>query len=279
MRMENQIHDLLIGKLVINGIDNTNDGINKLNEIAIKVYEKINEQGKKEFLKDCGAYLMAKAMEQQVLVKIRKKANAWFILDEMKEGAAFNLPAHIEEKMYDYMDACDKAITMYVEGKKTLPIQTFFTRIQNIGAYFANRDELYKVMVDDLSNEEVMIRDEMYNFSINTCGKYLEDQGYKIEKVFPGYGSPINFILTKDNVTYHVSLIANLAPNQTELEGWRLKAALESIKNSSKKLAKINVQLRSKDPQHQGVAITKGEYEVKISPLQIFTPKTNNKVS
>ena len=40
MRMENQIHDIITGKLVLNGIDNTNEFINKVNEIGKQLYEK-----------------------------------------------------------------------------------------------------------------------------------------------------------------------------------------------------------------------------------------------
>ena len=222
---------------------------------------------------------MAKALEQVTLVKLREKPYSWFVVDEMLEGAVFNLPSHIEERMYDYMDAADKALGLYLNGKKQVPLLTLLTRIQNIGAYFAARDKLFEIGISDLSAKEVMTRDEMYNFAINTTNKHLENQGFKVEKVIYGYGNPVNLIAVKEGKTYHISIVANIAPNESELEGWRLKAALNSIKNTDKILAKVNVLFRSKEEKYHGIAVAKGEYEVKITPVQIFNENPSERVS
>lgn len=279
MRMENQIHDIITGKLVLNGIDNTNEFINKVNEIGKQLYEKCKEDKKDEFLRDFCAYIMAKALEQVTLVKLREKPYSWFVVDEMLEGAVFNLPSHIEERMYDYMDAADKALELYLKGKKQVQLLTLLTRIQNIGAYFAARDKLFEIGISDLSAKEVMTRDEMYNFAINTTNKHLENQGFKVEKVLYGYGNPVNLIAVKEGKTYHISIVANIAPNESELEGWRLKAALNSIKNTDKILAKVNVLFRSKEEKYHGIAVAKGEYEVKITPVQVFNENPSERVS
>ena len=174
MRIENEIYDILVGKTILTNVDKSNELTAKFAEIVGEIYEKSTEENKDDLLKDCGAYLFSKAIESQVLRVIRPNVRIWFLSDEIQDGAVFNLPNHIEEKMYDYMDAADKAIDMYLKGKKKLTLKQLMVRIQNIGYYIANRDKLAENTVLDLNNKEVMIRDEMYNFVIGACKNHLE---------------------------------------------------------------------------------------------------------
>ena len=270
MRIENEIYDILVGKTILTNVDKANELTAKFAEIVCEIYEKSTEENKDDLLKDCGAYLFSKAIESQVLRVIRPNVRIWFLNDEIQDGAVFNLPNHIEEKMYDYMDAADKAIDMYLKGKKKLTLKQLMVRIQNIGYYIANRDKLAENTVLDLNNKEVMIRDEMYNFVIGACKNHLEKNDFIISKVMYGYANPINIIATKNDVTYHIAVNVSIAPNTPDLTGWRLKAAKSTIKDQNVKLGKLNVMINSKEEKYDGVAVAKGEYEVKMQPLQVL---------
>ena len=49
--------------------------------------------------------------------------------------------------------------------------------------------------------------------------------------------------------------------------------------NTDKILAKVNVLFRSKEEKYHGIAVAKGEYEVKITPVQVFNENPSERVS
>lgn len=283
MKIEEQILDFLNNPSKLDGIDAEDKQIEYVNKALMDVYANIKPEARLTYVRESAAYALAKAMERQLAYEIRgDKIRFWFVIMEIQEGAKFNLPPHLEDKIYDYMDACENAVEEYTNDNLTFNLHKLYTRIQNIGKYLVDQDKLKDVTVAGLNNDNVMTRDEFHNFCVRGAYEALTKAGYTIEQMTLGSAVPYNIVCKKDDVIYYTAVVGALLPKTGELKGWRLRA-LEQVKQSDKaKIALIGVSIIPTDELYasMGVTIKDGDYQFKVSPLQVIGPRpTNNKVS
>lgn len=276
MDIKEQILDLLNHPEKLEGIDGVNKDNHKISEILTDTYRHISSEQKIQFLQESGAYALGKAMERQILSEIRPgQVKVWLVLLEIHEGVKFNLPAHLEDLIYDYMDACENAVEEYAQGNLDFNELIIYNRLQNIGTYLAKTHELSKNTVGGLTNDKVMTRDELHNFCMQGATKALEQRGYKIENVYYGSANPVSCIATKDGVTYNIAVVTAILPKTGELSGWRL-LEFEKIKNDdTHKKAMLGVSIIPTNDLYasMGIAVKEGDYQFKVSPLEIINDR------
>lgn len=279
MKIEEQILNFLNNPSKLDGIDTSDNYIEYINKPLEEVYPRINPDKRLTYVKDSAVFAMAKAMERQLAFEIRgNKISFWFVLMEIVEGAKFNLPPHLENKIYEFMDACKNAVAQYTEKNLNFNLHQLYTRIQNIGKYFVDYHNLKNVTVAGLNNDNIMTRDEFHNFWVRGACEALTKAGYTIEQTTLGSAVPCNIVCKKDDVLYHTAVVGAILPKTGELKGWRLRS-LEQIKQDDKnKIAMIGVSIIPTNEFYasMGVTIKNGDYQFKVSSLQVIGQTTSN---
>lgn len=240
------------------------------------VYRMIAAPKKLEFAREAAAFALAKGMERTLLSLIRpdQKLSFWLVAMEIQEGPMFNLPAHLEDKLFDYMDACENAVEEYTESNLNFAIKDLFDKVQIIGAQLTNEDNLKDITVGGLSNDKIMTRDEIHNFCIQGGLKALEQRDYEIKQVFGGSANPINIIAQKNGITYNIAVTSAILPKTGSLEGWRLRECEKQNKNGAKPSI-LGVSILPSDELYasMGIAVKEGEYSFRVSPVEVITPR------
>lgn len=259
--------------------------IEQINHTLVEVFPMIELESRPRFLREAAAFALAKAMERKLLLEIRpgQKPHVWLVIMEIAEGAKFNLPAHLEDKLYDYMDACENAVEQYVNENISgvYPVD-LFTKVQEIGSYLVDKHNLKDITVAGLSNERVMTRDELHNFCLQGATKALSEQGYNITKGNLGSANPVSLICEKNGITYTVNVTTAILPKTGELTGWKLREFNKINQDETHRNAILGISIISTDKLYasMGVAIKDGDYTFKVSPLEEVKPlaevKNNN---
>lgn len=278
MTLEEEILNYLNNPSELKNIDEITKDNTQINEALCSTYGHIAPSLKLQFIRESGAYALAKAMEREILSEIRPgQVRVWLVLLEIQEVAKFNLPPQIEEKLYDYMDACENAIEEYTNNNLTFNEFEIYNRIQNIGTYLAKEHKLSEITTGGLSNDKIMTRDELHNFCMQGAVKALEQRGYKIENVYYGSANPVSLVASKEGITYSVAVVTAILPKAGELEGWRLHEFERVPVDETHKSAILGVSIIPTDELYasMGVAIKEGDYQFKVSPLEIVEPKKN----
>ncbi len=273
MTIKEEILDLLNNPSLLEGIDDESKDNKQISDVLAQTFRMIPGAEKINFLAESGAYALAKAMERQILTEIRPgQVRIWLVILEIQYGAKFNLPAHIEDKIYDYMDACENAIVEYAESNLGFDAYQVYNRLQNIGIHLAKSHELSKLTVGGLGNDMVMTRDEIHNFCLQGAVKALEERGFKIEHVNHGSAHPVSIIATKDGVTYSIAVVGAILPKTGSLDGWRLSEFDKIKRDATHKNALLGVSIIPTNELYasMGVAIKEGDYQFKVSPLEII---------
>lgn len=276
MAIKDDILDLLNNPSKLEGIDEETQDNKQISDVLTQTFRLIPGNEKISFLAESSAYALAKAMERQILTEIRPgQVRVWLVILEIQYGAKFNLPAHIEDKIYDYMDAAENAVVEYAESNLDFNPYEIYNRIQNIGAYLAKKDELSKITVGGLSNDKVMTRDEIHNFCMQGAVKALEDRGFKIDKVNYGCAHPVSMIASKDGITYSIAVVGAILPKTGELDGWKLNEFDKVKRDETHKNAMLGVSIIPTNELYasMGVAVKEGDYQFKVSPLDIVNPR------
>lgn len=282
MTIKEEIIDLLNNPSKLEGIDDESQDNKQINDVLTQTFRIIPGNNKINFLAESGAYALAKAMERQILTEIRPgQVRVWLVILEIQYGAKFNLPAHIEDKIYDYMDATENAVVEYAESNLDFNPYEVYNRLQNIGIHLAKKHELSKLTIGGLSNDKVMTRDEIHNFCIQGAIKALEDRGYKIEKVNYGCAHPVSMVSSKDGITYNIAVVGAILPKTGELDGFRLSEFDKVKRDETHKSAILGVSIIPTNELYasMGVAVKEGDYQFKVSPLEIVNarkPETVN---
>ena len=104
-----------------------------------------------------------------------------------------------------------------------------------------------------------------------------EQRGYKIENVYYGSANPVSLVASKEGITYSVAVVTAILPKAGELEGWRLHEFERVPVDETHKSAILGVSIIPTDELYasMGVAIKEGDYQFKVSPLEIVEPKKN----
>ena len=276
MTLEEEILDYLNNPAHLEGIDEITKDNTQINEALCTTYAHIAPNLKLQFIRESGAYAIAKAMEREILSEIRPgQVRVWLVLLEIQEGAKFNLPPQIEEKIYDYMDACENAIEAYTNDNLTFNELEIYNRIQNIGTHLAKEHKLAQITAGGLSNDKIMTRDELHNFCMQVAIKALEQRSYKVENVYYGSANPVSIVATKDGITYNIAVVTAILPKTGELEGWRLHEFERTPIDETHKSAILGVSIIPSDELYasMGIAIKEGDYQFKVSPLEIVEPR------
>ena len=100
---------------------------------------------------------------------------------------------------------------------------------------------------------------------------------YKIENVYYGSANPVSLVVSKEGITYSVAVVTAILPKAGELEGWRLHEFERVPVDETHKSAILGVSIIPTDELYasMGVAIKEGDYQFKVSPLEIVEPKKN----
>lgn len=276
MNIKDEILDYLNNPSKLASIDVVNKDNAQINDSLCATYKQIAPNQKLQFIQESGAYAFAKAIERQILSEIRPgNVRVWLVLLEIQEGAKFNLPSHLEDKIYDYMDACENAIEEYTNNNITFSEFEIYNRIQNIGTHLAKEHKLSQITVAGLPNEKIMTRDEIHNFCMQGAIKALEQREYKIENVNYGSANPVSLVASKDGVTYNIALVSAILPKTGELSGWRLHEFERIAQDETHKNAILGVSIIPTDELYasMGVAIKEGDYQFKVSPLDIVNAR------
>ncbi len=251
--------------------------IEQINKTLVEVFPLIKAESRARYVQEAAAFALAKAMERRLLIEIRpeSKPHVWLVIMEVAEGAKFNLPSHLEDKLYDYMDACENAIENYINENLGFDFAELLTNVQLIGNYLVDKHNLKDIQIAGLTNDKVMTRDELHNFCLQGATKALGDQGYELIKVNLGSANPVSLICKKNNITFNVSVTTAILPKTGELGGWKLRE-LEKIKqDENNRIAILGISVISTDKLYasMGVAIKDGDYNFKVSPLEEIRPK------
>lgn len=279
MTIQERISELLNQTENNEKINEKSDINSQLANILLNIFKTIPPQGRMEYVREASAYALGKAMERTVLADIRPgtKLHMWIIPMEMQEGIKFNLPPHLEEVLYDYMDACENAVEDYIALNLNLNIADLFNQVQNIGVMLAVEDKVSSRTVAGVSNEKVCTRDELHNFCIVGAEKALENLGYKVVQKILGSPAPVNLIAEKDGKKANVCVLSAVLPNTGELAGYRLHQLERVPQNDEMQTYVMGVSIAPVDELYasMGIILREGEYQFKVSPLNPLLPRKN----
>lgn len=278
MDIKEEILDLLNNPdKLTNEFDENSDYVKKLTESLNDTFRMIIPAGRMQFVVESSAYALAKAMERKLLLEIRPTSpHFWIVIMEIAEGPKFNLPAHLEDKLFDYMDACENAVEEYIGNNLGFSFPELLVRLQKIGAYFVDAHDLKNINAGGLTNDKIMTRDEMFNFCLQGATKALEERGYKILKVFPGYAQPVSILCEQGGITYATAVTCAILPKTGEFGGWKLNEFEKTPTDDKHKLALLGVSIISTDELYasMGIVIKEGEYNFKVSPLETIKKRS-----
>lgn len=273
MNIEAEILEMLENPSMLDSVEKDTDYIKQINSTLLDVYKLIAPNKKVEFAREAGAFALAKAMENQLLNEIRPEdKHFWLVIMEIAEGAKFNLPPHLEDKLYDYMDAAENAIESFINNNLFFDFEELLTALQAVGTILVDKHNLKDLTFGGLTNDKIMTRDEFHNFCLQGAIRALQEREYEILKVNLGSAQPVSIICRQGGVTYHTAVTGALLPKTGELGGWKL-TELEKIKEDNKnKIAILGVSIIPANDLYasMGVAIKEGEYNFKVSPLEVI---------
>lgn len=269
--IQERISEILNQTVEFENLNTENPQTAQVADILFRIYRQGPVQERLEFAREASAYALGKAMERTILSQIRQpnQVHYWLVPLEIREGIKFNLPQHLEELIFDYMDACENAVDDYITENLNVDIRSLFVQLQNIGAALALEDKLHENTTAGLPNEKVCTRDEIHNFCIYGAEKALEQLGYKIVKKILGSANPINLVAEKDGETAHVCVMSAVLPKTGTVEGFRLHQLYSIPQNRTNKVYLIGVSILPVDELYasMGLIITEGQYQFKVSPL------------
>lgn len=233
-------------------------------------YDGIKPEYKKEWIISAAAYVFGKACERTILKVIRPEIKRlWILIQEVNNGVSFNLPRHIEDALYPYLDACENACEEYIDSNLNFNVSDLLLNCQCIGDMISRKEEFYNLEAGGLKNDMIMTSDEMHAFGVEGLKRSLQNKGFEIVETFSSSSELYSIKAIKDKVEYYIAVGVSILPETSSLPSWKANHLYRLARSKNAKACFCGIGLQSKNDLYASMklAVREGDYQIRISPL------------
>ena len=271
MTMKDEIKELLNKEIEVSEDDLKL--YNAMVPVFNRFYQNVEPKRRLEWTVSSAAYLFGKALEKEILAVIRPEYDKiWCLPQEVEEGITFNLPHHIEDKVIDYMDSFESALEEHIYSNMNFDLQSLWVKSQVVGKEIEKIHKLSSLTTGGLTNDKVMTLEEMYFFGLHALIMELKNRGFEVEGRAPSFAEAISVVAKKDGKLYFIAASVTMLPKTGSLGGYKYDALMQlsKAKNAIPVFTGVGIISKNELYASQGIAIKDGEYDCKISALNII---------
>lgn len=267
MNYENEILNLLLNPAKINRFSN----YDKTFEYNVPPF--LAEIMKREdvgYVIETAAYLLGKTLEIVILEKLRPEIKRiWLSPSEVSEYIVTNLPNHLHEKVLEMMDACENAVSTFVE-KDDYDTGKLLLDIQYIAETMCRKYKLYDFTVQGFTNAEIANPQEIYELVCPILGNYFKENGFNIEFIYPNMNEEISFVMNRDKERLFILANYQVFPQNPKFQSYKCYALKEAADKNNAKPYIIGVQVESSNPKAKEAGVVTLNCKVVVKPTELY---------